>query len=656
MDAKVKIASPGISAAALSALEDDDANVRQTDRRPSAALRASILAHGILVPLIVRPGEKRNTLRVLDGAKRLSVLRALAAEGTIDADAAVPVCFREDAVDGATARDLSLAAAIIRDSLHPADAYEAFATIVAEGKQPEDIAREYALAGGVREVAKILALGQLAPAVREAWRVGRLDEASARAFTLASDHHHQTKVLTRLLKEAGGGRVDAWGVKNALGGKHRDAGKLVAFVGVEAYRAAGGRLNEDLFGVDHVVHDPPLAAKLAAAKLDAECARLVADEGWKWAATPRQLFRDEGIHEYSMGSLGYGPGPKPGKAQKKRLDEIAARLIAIEEDPADTDELQVEADGLADERETIESAVAAGAYTAEEKARAGCIVEIGDAGMTKITRGKLKPQAARAEKAKARKKERAASRSADASDLSQALVQRLSETLTFAAAEAIVADPELALAAVIAGFVSHGSEVAVREDGLAGKRAFATRRDGKAEPKELDFAEALHSARGKGIASKLAWLAEICAAALNFQTFNRDHHAMAEDGVKALCDAIPAGPMATALLKHFDAKDYFTSAAAGIVKGALTEMGEAYPATAKKPALAQMAIDEQKLRGWLPKELRTVHYDGPAVRAPRTAAKAKSAPGGKKAPGKGTKPAGKAATGPRSAAGKGARS
>src|SRR5262249_50227908 len=74
----------------------------------------------------------------------------------------------------------------------------------------------------------------------------------------------------------------------------------------------------DLFGTDHVISDIKLAKAMAAERIDAECAKLVAD-GWAWA-----LPKDGVKSEWTYGRLKVDLRPTPDEQQRlDRLNRIA---------------------------------------------------------------------------------------------------------------------------------------------------------------------------------------------------------------------------------------------------------------------------------------------------------------------------------------------
>jgi ParB family chromosome partitioning protein len=80
-------------------------------------------------------------------------------------------------------------------------------------------------------------------------------------------------------------------------------------------------------------------------------------------------------------------------------------------------------------------------------------------------------------------------------------------------------------------------------------------------------------------------------------------------------DQIDAAVMKTALLKHFDADDYFANAPRAMAFAAMRDMKIEPLKNAKKAALAKQATDAAKKAGWLPPQFRTKGYAGPKTKA-----------------------------------------
>ena len=86
-------------------------------------------------------------------------------------------------------------------------------------------------------------------------------------------------------------------------------------------------------------------------------------------------------------------------------------------------------------------------------------------------------------------------------------------------------------------------------------------------------------------------------------------------------DEIDAGVMKAALLKHFDAEDYFSNAPRAMALEALRDLKIEPLKNAKKAATAKQATDAATKAEWLPPQLRTKRYAGP--NAPKKSARKK---------------------------------
>ena len=139
-------------------------------------MKASIATHGLLENLVVRmdgPADA-GAYAVIAGGRRLAAMKALAEDGTIDADHPVPCLV---AVDPAMTGELSLAENIVRIAMHPADQVIAFSKLADAGLSVAAIAARFGTAE--RLVEQRLRLGNVAPALLDAYRADEIDPRSA---------------------------------------------------------------------------------------------------------------------------------------------------------------------------------------------------------------------------------------------------------------------------------------------------------------------------------------------------------------------------------------------------------------------------------------------------------------------------------------------
>ncbi|WP_316228358.1 MULTISPECIES: ParB/RepB/Spo0J family partition protein [unclassified Bradyrhizobium] len=577
--------------------DGDGINARVTGRDARIAeLAANIFANranapdraGLIENLIVKDAGG-GFYSVANGNRRLAALHMI--DGT---EAGVPIPCTLHKVDETRAFEFSLATAITAEQLHPVDQYEAFARLRDRGKISEEIAQTYGMTE--REVDQALALGHLSPRVRELWRKGSIKAEIARAFTLAPDHEQQDDLLDELIAELDDGDdlsdLETWQVKERLRPVDDDSGVLVEFVGVDAYIAAGGKVQRDLFGTDHRVSDPKLAKKLADAKLAEEC-RKFKEQGWSFAVT----FESVRNTQHSYGTL---------KVEPAATDEEKATLAAL--DAAFHGEDNYYRQGIyhtetfaeltgAEQRayldyRALDRAIRERSYTAAMRAKAGCFIGIDEDGFLKIEYGRVKPEekkAAAKVEAQERRQQAKAEQRQPAADgkpapaaapkvLSKALLDRLSAQMIAATRDAIAGDPLLA---------------------------------------ESPFAEAMAKT--------------LCAM------ITPDHPFRMPEGVRTklptIRQVLDETVFNAAVAKRFDAADYFGSAPKSFVVKAIAEAintDEARKASAgSKNDLVKFAMANVVKSGWLPKELRSVHYKGPGsdgYKKPAAAPAAKTEP------------------------------
>ena len=384
---------PVIRPIPLDRLERSPANVRRTEagKTAFAELKASIAAHGLLENLVARsigPGEDGGEhFVVIAGARRLAVLNDLASDGVLDADHPVPCRIIGN---GAIDSELSLAENVIRVAMHPADQVQAFGTLAADGASVADIAARFGVSE--RTVEQRLRLGNAAPEILDVYRAGEIDLETLKAFAVTTDRARQMAVWEQVSDQ--GYRPSGWQIKRMLTQDRVLAASAIAtFVGVDAYEAAGGIVDRDLFADQDEwgvwFEDADLLSKLAMDRL-----QVAADElatRWKWADARIEvnwsdLARFGRVH------------PTPGettdeeKAEVERLHVRHDELVNMDEDEW-TGELANEAESIETRLAEIEAAVEARAvFRPEDIAISGCIVTVSDEGRMQLVQGLVRPE------------------------------------------------------------------------------------------------------------------------------------------------------------------------------------------------------------------------------------------------------------------------
>ena len=374
---------------ALDRLVTAPENVRKTlpDAAAEAELKASIAAHGLLGNLVVRSDAPGGGYAVVAGGRRLAALKALAADGVLDAAHPVP-CMVVD--DTASSNELSLAENVVRIAMHPADQVTAFTKLAESGVSVAAIAARFGI--GERLVEQRLRLGNAAPELLDAYRNDQIDLETLKAFAVTTDHGRQTEVWEHVANQ--GYRPAAWQVKRLLTEERVPANSAMArFVGVDAYEAAGGAVLRDLFADEDEsgiwLEDPVLLQKLAMEKLGETVKEL--ETRWRWATAMPEVDWTSIAH--------YGRiSPEPSEATDEETAELE-RLRTREDELADldedewTEELGEEAQAIETRTCEIHEAVEArAAYQVEDFAIAGCIATIGRDGEIQVIGGLVRPE------------------------------------------------------------------------------------------------------------------------------------------------------------------------------------------------------------------------------------------------------------------------
>jgi ParB family chromosome partitioning protein len=430
----------------LNKLVESEDNVRRTERkRDLDALAASIAAHGLLQNLTVTPRED-GKFAVVAGARRHAALKRLVRQGERGKDWPTPC----QVVESAAAAEASLAENVQRVEMNAMDEVEAFATLVAAGQSPEDVAQRFGTT--LRHVEQRLALAQLSPRIRAAYRRGELTLDVARAFCIG-DHEAQERVFKGLAKPI----TNAHAVRSALTqGRMPLNDRLALFVGVDAYTAAGGRIVKDLFEESIAfLEDGEILQRLALEKAEALRDALLAD-GWGWAE-----INLAGGHLEGFAAERLRPGERKLTAKEKRrlaavdseIERIDSELEGIEDGP-NSDALWDRREALDGERDAI--AEAARIYDPALMAHAGVILGVDRDGKPTIQRGLIRRADLKALD-KLRNKAKAAEDSSEGDEdagpagasLSKALTRDLTLARTRAIRAGVASDVHVALALLV---------------------------------------------------------------------------------------------------------------------------------------------------------------------------------------------------------------
>lgn len=257
-----------------------------------AALADSIEAVGLLQNLAgfldpANPADIAWKIGIVAGGRRLRALALLATrQGRDPAETRVPVMVtsNED-----VARLWAATENTARQALHPADEVRAYGRMEAAGGSTSSIARAFAVTKD--HVARRLKLAQLPDAAIEALRKGEIGLDQAAALTVAqSDEALIAELDTVRGKDGYSYSADA--IRSRLMTETVSANdRRAMFVGIEAYRGAGGKVQEDLFTERTRLLNSALLDRLFAEKLEAAVANAQA-EGWAWVKSFTDAWPD----------------------------------------------------------------------------------------------------------------------------------------------------------------------------------------------------------------------------------------------------------------------------------------------------------------------------------------------------------------------------
>ncbi|WP_345797194.1 ParB/RepB/Spo0J family partition protein [Castellaniella sp. MT123] len=442
----------------LSQLRPSKRNVRKTLGASITELAASIERVGLLQNLTVILASDGEHYEVVAGGRRLAALKLLAKKRRIAKDYAVPCLLVADA----SARTASLTENVQREAMHPADQFEAFAALIAEGRPIEDIAADFGVTPLV--VQRRLKLANVSPRLMADYRADTVNLDQLMALAITDDHTAQEAAFY----DAPNWQRTPSALRERLTEREIDAHRhpLVRFVGLDAYEAAGGGIRRDLFAEgDNGVYltDAALIDRLAQDKLTG-IADDVRREGWAWVeAVPAATYADLQAFQRAPKER-----RKPNAREAKRLAKLQAKEQEIgealnaaldAEDEEKAEALDDEGRRIGEQLEALEAELLA--YGPTVRAAAGVVVTLDRQGEPVIHRGLLRDAEAKALRTLARVQGGIAPEDTEDEDspepkkagISEKLARRLSAHRTAALQIELARNPQASLAALVHGMV-----------------------------------------------------------------------------------------------------------------------------------------------------------------------------------------------------------
>lgn len=396
-------------------------------------------------------GKPTGFFLVHVGGRRLRMLDKLAGEKFIGKTWPVPCAICEDASEAFME---SMEENFQRLPPTDAERFRAFKKLADDGLTVEQIAERFATSPLI--VRRRLAYANVSPKLFELFERDEIRLDQMQVLCLTDDHATQEAAFFGVPENM----RQAWQIRDRLvKGRHATNHWMMSFVGRDAFQAAGGVVEVDLFSDkdgEGYFSDMALLEKLALAKLE-EQAEAVRAEGWAWVEVQLQ-------YNYSQwekyGRVYPSPVGLSGDA-KAELDKLEAELEQLhkEAECAGPDDEAIYEEIAELEGSIGELKTAGGeAYAPEDLALAGCVVCISGHNL-RIERGYVRPgadlKALKARAAAAEKKGElvttasvptASGKRADG--LSQATVEQLTAHRTVALRASLLTRPDVALVAM----------------------------------------------------------------------------------------------------------------------------------------------------------------------------------------------------------------
>jgi ParB family chromosome partitioning protein len=365
------------------------ANVRRIKAGVSIEeLAEDIARRTLLQGLTVRPvhdegGVETGMFEIPAGGRRYRALELLVKQKRLARTTPIPCIVRTEGL----AEEDSLAENVQRAPLHPLDQFRAFLALREKGLSEEEIAAAFFV--NVPVVKQRLRLASVSPQLLDVYAADGMTLDQLMAFTVNSDHARQQQVWEALQHSH---NKEPHYIRRLLTeGAVRASDKRAQFVGIDAYRVAGGAIMRDLFQQDDGgwLQDLALLDRLVAEKLDRE-ADVIRAEGWKWVEVNIDFPYG---HTYGLRRIA-GEAVAVTDAEAATAEALRAEYDRLEQTYADTDELPEEADQRLGEIEATLAALDERSvkYDPAEVARAGAFVSIDGAGTLRVERGYVRAE------------------------------------------------------------------------------------------------------------------------------------------------------------------------------------------------------------------------------------------------------------------------
>jgi ParB family chromosome partitioning protein len=278
------------------------------------SLAATIESVGLMHRLSITIGANGQGA-IHAGGNRYLALMHLLSQGKLAVDEPIECKAYENAEQ---ALAMSLTENLIRQAVHPADKFMAFAKLAKQGRNVAQIATE--MGTSVLTVERLLALAKLAPRFITMLREGKATLDQLKALCLSNSHKQQIAVWDSLNERS----RSAYNIKERIVNSEVKADDtMVRFVGMDAYLAAGGKVRQDLFAEngESWLQNSVLLKELAEKKL----AEAVAGEkaaGWLWVEFKESI----GYYDLNSYDQQKAKSRRPAPDEAEGIEDVAAMV------------------------------------------------------------------------------------------------------------------------------------------------------------------------------------------------------------------------------------------------------------------------------------------------------------------------------------------
>jgi ParB family transcriptional regulator, chromosome partitioning protein len=314
----------------LDRLSVSKANMRAGKKPPDIAdILPSIIKRGVISPVFIRPNCADGHFEIIAGKRRYYASLEAARQGKDDVT--LP-CITLTEGDDADALEISMIENMLRQAPDQVTQWESYTRLVKEGRSVEDIAATFALTE--LQVKRILALGNLLPRIREAFRAEEIDAPTVKHLTLATKA--QQKVWLALFEDSDGYAPRGSPLKAWLFGGASISTSMALFDLAEF----DGAIVKDMFEEDGYFADADQFWAAQSAEIERRKAAYLEDgwssveiippgthfNDWQYEKTPKRKGGRVYIQVKAKGEVIFHEGYLTDKEARRRDDETSGTI------------------------------------------------------------------------------------------------------------------------------------------------------------------------------------------------------------------------------------------------------------------------------------------------------------------------------------------